>query len=166
MAVDKKPISLAELQRAVDVAASSHYRSPEEVAVLITLDQPSMGPRASVGVYHAGLGFDWEDGQFRLAPAERLVLSRKDRDIALEPGKHLSGGIRVTCCCRCGQRVAKTDVYCRHCGQRLKATRSSAAPCYKCSNKTECHLGRWPFIPGDGGVCVNFKVKEKTDGEV
>lgn len=114
-------MNLEELKKIIDHTIEGlKYEKPNEVPVLITLKEPSYGPRASSEIKYANLGFDWENGQFRIEPSEELV----------KKGNKLTDPKSVECrnyedrnyyfCPKCEQKINKNDVYCRYCGQRLK----------------------------------------------
>ena len=116
-------MTLSQLNEAVRQAVAGTLSDPDKVEVLISLDFSHLGPRASTGVASARLGFDWEDGQFRLEPADKLTTWRKDRDTALPPreqitddGRHV---LHTLCCPCCPNEVKRIDRYCPQCGQRL-----------------------------------------------
>lgn len=69
-------MNLKELKTYIDNIYNS-CRNPENISILITLCEGSIGPRASAGVKNMHLGFDWEHGQFRIEPEIPLV--RKDK---------------------------------------------------------------------------------------
>lgn len=48
--------------------------------VRIILSQPSIGGRASVGISDLYTGFDWESGQIRIEPDQKITSYNKDRD--------------------------------------------------------------------------------------
>lgn len=115
-------MNLKELKTIVDLTIK-HLQSnqkPEEIQVLITLSESSIGARASSGLKYAGLGFDWEHNQFRLESSKALV----------SKGNSLSDVKSVDCrnyegrnyyfCPKCQQKISKNDSYCRYCSQKLK----------------------------------------------
>ena len=63
-------MNLKELKNIVDFAIENlqHHQNPEEISVLITLSESSVGSRASSTIKYVGMGFDWEHGQFRIEP--------------------------------------------------------------------------------------------------
>jgi hypothetical protein len=114
-------LNLEEFKIIVDHTVDNlHHKKANEVPVLITLSESSMGARASSNVKYANMGFDWEHGQFRIEPDISLV--RK--------GNSLTDIKNVICrqyegknyyfCPRCQQKITKTDKYCRYCSQKLK----------------------------------------------
>ncbi|HAU86001.1 MAG TPA: hypothetical protein DCW90_11035 [Lachnospiraceae bacterium] len=70
-------MTLAELKKIVDSYCENKYTNPEEVNLIITLDEMSIGPRAGTGVENAFMGFDWEHNQFRIQPKDKLVRYNK-----------------------------------------------------------------------------------------
>lgn len=95
----------------------------KEENVVITVEEPSVGARACVGIQSALLGFDWETGQLRIEPQEPLVTYGKDRDIPVKAKIMTMDMGRVTRsarkCPSCGFRVYKEHRYCPMCGQRI-----------------------------------------------
>ena len=74
-------MTLAELKKIVDAYYEGKYVNPDEVNVIITLEEMSMGPRAGTGVESIFMGFDWESNQLRIQPKEKLVRYNKQSDI-------------------------------------------------------------------------------------
>lgn len=112
-------MNVGKLQWALDFALKTHRDLTTESPVLITVKAPSMGPRASVGVFSAGAGMDWENGEFRIEPDEKLFkTSRMDEKTGVL--EYNDNGKRWYACMRCRLRVSRTDNYCKHCGQRLQ----------------------------------------------
>lgn len=114
-------MNLEELKMIVDNTIKHlHYEKPNEVPVLITLTESSMGARAATSVRYANMGFDWEKGQFRLEPNEKLV----KRGNSLTDVKSVEcreyEGKKYYFCPRCQQKISKNDRYCRYCSQKLK----------------------------------------------
>ena len=46
---------------------------PDDLDVVITTCEHSIGGRAKVDVCHASRGFDWEGNQFRIEPVCKLI---------------------------------------------------------------------------------------------
>lgn len=88
--------------------------------VLITLSDSSIGGRASVGIQGLYTGMDWETGQLRIEPKEKIFRNIKRMDVPVGITRETSGGISFNACDKCRMKVAKDDMFCRHCGQRLK----------------------------------------------
>lgn len=79
-------MNLLELKNQVDFAIDNLHSSdnPEEIPVLITLSEPSLGARNSIGVKYVSIGVDWERNQFRILPETELVRRiNKDKNIKL-----------------------------------------------------------------------------------
>jgi hypothetical protein len=114
-------MNLKELKMIVDSTIENlRFEKPENVQVLITLSEMSMGPRASIAVRTAYLGFDWEHNQFRIEPVKALVTKGNNLTDTKSAIFWQSKGRKYYFCPSCHQNVAKNDYYCRHCGQKLK----------------------------------------------
>lgn len=115
-------MNLLELKKIIDYTIKNlhSYQHPQEIPVLITLSESSIGSRAASGIKYAGLGFDWERGQFRLEPTKTLVTKGN----ALNDKKSVKckqfEGRNFYFCPRCDSKIAKNDSYCRDCGQKLR----------------------------------------------
>lgn len=112
-------MTLAELKKTVDAYCEGEYVNPDEVNVIITLEEMSIGPRAGTGIENIFLGFDWEHNQLRIQPKEKLVRYNKQRDI---PKDILYYKLRdLHYCPTCQHPLKKTEVrnnkYCPFCGQ-------------------------------------------------
>lgn len=95
-------------------------QNSEEIPILITLSENSIGPRASCEIKSAGLGFDWEHNQFRIQPTDELV-HKENRYLDVKPVKCKQyDGRKYYVCSICQQKISKNDRYCRYCGQKLK----------------------------------------------
>jgi hypothetical protein len=88
--------------------------------VVITLSEPSVGGRMMTNVSHANAGFDWERGQFRIEPEEKIVRFGKSKEDVNTPiEKNYYGKVYFSCKV-CNVKVSKNDRYCKRCGQKLK----------------------------------------------
>lgn len=120
-------MTLSELKRNVDFAAMhlSKHLSPDEVTVLITTAEMSMGPRSSDGVKSAGMCFDFEAGEYRLNPVSGLVhvgnciADRKKRYITYVHIQDV-GPIPHFFCPTCSTESVKKDNFCKNCGQAFE----------------------------------------------
>lgn len=119
-----KTLNLRELKEYVEFLYE-HGCTGEE-PVLITLSQNSVGSRASTGITHITEGFDWESGQIRIEPEEKLLKKEKDRDNAMpvrvkEYDLHYKNGKKtiIRSCPICENHLKKDDRYCSRCGQRV-----------------------------------------------
>lgn len=112
-------MNLLEFKNIID-SRYSHCKNPEEVKVLITTADPSVGPRASCDISSIRIGFDWERNQLRLEPAIRLVREGRNFDDARKIYKENNN----FWCPRCTCLVNKTDKYCRSCGQKLQGVKN------------------------------------------
>jgi hypothetical protein len=98
-------------------------KQPQDIPVLITLSEPSMGARASCQVKYISMGIDWEHGQFRIEPNQPLVhMGNSLQDIKKAVQYDFIDSMSRKCywCPTCNQKVAKDDYYCRCCGQKLR----------------------------------------------
>lgn len=115
-------MNLEELKYDVDFAVNQlhEYENPKNIKVLINLSQSSVGARAFSEISYAGIGVDWEHGQFRIEPTKHLV--RKGHNFTnVKPiiCKEFNNR-KYYICPRCEGKVTKNDKYCRYCGQLLK----------------------------------------------
>lgn len=115
-------MNLLELQQNIEFTIKylNKWDEAKDIAVLITLSESSIGARASEKVKYAGVGIDWEHGQFRIEPEKPLV----------HKGNSLQDVKNVVCrpydgrnyyfCPRCENKISKNDKFCRECGQKLR----------------------------------------------
>ena len=113
-------MKLTRLADAVSVAMQ-HERHPENVDVVITTQLPyaTCGQLPCTGIASVGMGFDWEAGQFRITPEEKLMCVKHDvpqKVIAWEG---------VYCCPKCEHQLAvkrknASIRFCYSCGQAVK----------------------------------------------
>ena len=113
-------MKVEELKKIIDIYIEQGKGKDD---VVITLSNPSVGPRASTGISSIFPGFDWEQGQIRIEPKEKLITKDKDRDIPL-PIKHREYNLTnkkriVRTCPKCGGFVKVSNKYCPSCGQRI-----------------------------------------------
>ena len=112
-----------ELKDKVDFYVS---RGHEDDVVLITLANRSIGGRASTAVQNVVTGFDWEHGQIRIEPEEKLYREGRTKSNPLKT-------INIKCiydncvaikrhCPRCESSIRKDDCYCSKCGQKVVVT--------------------------------------------
>jgi len=116
-------MNLKELKTVVDSEINNlhSYEKPEDIPVLVTLSETSIGSRAASGIKYAGMGFDWEQGQFRLEPVMKLVRKGNTLNDAKLIKCEQYDGRNYYFCPRCDQKISKDDKYCRHCSQMLKS---------------------------------------------
>ena len=112
-------MTLKELKDSVDHVVGRAAGREDEIPVLVTLAEPSVGPRASAQVEFATMGFDWEANQFRLQADVDLVRKGRAQDDILPPHEYKADGMRVRRCSACNYKLRQNDRYCPHCGQRL-----------------------------------------------
>ena len=116
--IEKKPLNLKELQKNVNSIAEN--TNPEDISVIVTLDESSIGPRAGTKVMSAHLGFDWESDQFRIEVKDKIIRDHLKRDNVIKPLKREYNEQETFWCAKCNLLVDKKDNFCKHCGQRLK----------------------------------------------
>ena len=69
-------MKLKELKHKIDFVYKQYSNRADiadELDVVITTNESSIGGRAKVDVIHAGRGIDWERNQFRIEPACKLI---------------------------------------------------------------------------------------------
>lgn len=115
-------MNLQELKEIIDFEIENlrDYENPQNIQVLITINDRSIGGRASSAIRSVNMGFDWESGQLRISPVKQLISESSSRSIPVPTTKAESGGMTFTACAKCLMKVSKDDGYCRHCGQRLR----------------------------------------------
>ena len=92
-----------------------------EVPVLINLQEPSIGAGASDPIVSAYIGFDWEDGQFRLCSKNKIIHDELSRDVSKRIQTSKYNETPSYWCPRCGGHLSTNkDKYCSHCGQKLE----------------------------------------------
>lgn len=114
-------MTLAELKNAIDTTLRFE-KNPDNVNVVITTELPfaTCGQRPCVGVRCVGMGFDWEAGQFRITPDEKLMAVKHD---VPQPVMEWNENYH---CPKCEHmlsknRKKKTDIrFCSKCGQAVK----------------------------------------------
>lgn len=113
-----KDMNLKELKEIVDFEILN-VKNPEKIHVLITLSEPSVGVRAYTEVRDVGMGIDWEHGQFRILPSEKICRLGKSYHDAMFMRVTECEGRKYHFCPRCHERVKKSDNFCRTCGQTI-----------------------------------------------
>jgi hypothetical protein len=66
------------------------------------------------------MGFDWEHGQFRIEPKDKLVRIGNTLNDVKPPYDRQYDNRAYWWCQTCGCKVSKDDKFCRTCGQKLK----------------------------------------------
>ncbi|MFY9421518.1 MAG: zinc ribbon domain-containing protein [Bacilli bacterium] len=114
-------MNLKELKTIVDFTIENlqPHQKPEEIQVLITLSESSIGSRAASGISYIGMGFDWEHGQLRIEPSKKLVSKGNSLNDVKKVVQKEFEHRKYYVCPRCLQKIAKDDYYCRYCGQKL-----------------------------------------------
>lgn len=111
-------MNLAELARIINLNMQFE-RNPEKITVVITTKKPyaTCGSRPCTGVASAGMGFDFEDGQFRITPEESLMCIKHD-----VPQKVLEWR-DMFLCPKCEHKLSKRKnaniKFCSNCGQAI-----------------------------------------------
>lgn len=113
-------MKLTDLKRMVD-SLMIHGHGEDEV--LITTSELSFGARSSEKVSCVSAGFDWEQGQIRIAPSQELVhrgYTRNDLRPMYIRKQNINGRtLTERWCSQCDCFVHKDGRYCEHCGQRI-----------------------------------------------
>ena len=113
-------VKLTRLKEIIDSVVEVE-RHPENVEIVIDIELPyaTLGARPCVSVYCAGMGFDWEAGQFRITPEEKLMCRKHDapQDVIPHDGNYY--------CPKCHHLLSKkyknSDIhFCSVCGQEVK----------------------------------------------
>jgi len=115
-------MTLVELKKFVDFAVE-HSDKPEDIKVVITLANPSVGSRAYSEINYVGLGFDYEHGQFRIEPEDKLrkegrTLDDVDRMIVFQYLYDKKTTFSYHCP-NCEEKLPKTAHFCTKCGKRV-----------------------------------------------
>ena len=115
-------MNLLELKQNIEFTIKhlNEWDKAEDISVLITLSESSMGSRASEKVKYVGMGIDWEHGQFRLEPEKPLVHKGNSMQDVQSVACRLYDGRNYYFCPRCESKISKNDMFCRECGQKLK----------------------------------------------
>ena len=113
-------MKLVKLKEIVDFAMQQE-RHPETINVVITAELPYMtaGQKPYVGVKYAAMGFDWEAGQFRITPEEKVMACKHDGPQTVVEWRGMY------CCPKCETTLSKNrknwDIkYCYKCGRAVK----------------------------------------------
>lgn len=65
-------MNLSELKQRIDFIYNS-TRTPDNVEVVITTSESSIGGRAKCSICRIDKGFDWEHNQVRIEPTNKLI---------------------------------------------------------------------------------------------
>lgn len=113
-----------KLKELYEISKSLVEQGKAEDEVLITLSEPSVGARASAPINSIYAGFDWEHGQIRIEPKNKLINKLKDRDKQLDTKIMEYDSLGRKCIIRkcpvCENHLKKDDKYCSRCGQAIK----------------------------------------------
>lgn len=115
-------LNLRELKENIEFTIKNlkEYQKAEDIPVLITLSESSVGARASTNISCVGMGIDWEHGQFRIEPARAVVGKGNTLQDAKEIHCKKYDNRNYYFCPRCEGKISKNDKFCRYCGQKLK----------------------------------------------
>ena len=113
-------MTLRELKNAIDTVLQFE-KNPENIDVVISTELPyiTCGQRPCVDVRYVGLGFDWEQGQLRIEPKEKLMAVKHDvPQMVLEWHDNYH-------CPKCEYMISQgkkkdTIRFCAKCGQAVK----------------------------------------------
>ena len=116
-------MKLTELIGSIN-SALQFEKHPENIEVVISTELPyiTCGQRPCTGVKYVGMGFDWEYGQFRITPEEKLMCIKHDTpqmvmewrgyyhcpkcEYMISKGRKADG---IRFCSKCGQAVKWDD---------------------------------------------------------
>ena len=65
-------MNLSEFKQRIDFIYNS-TRTPDDIEVVITTSESSIGGRAKCDIYGIYKGFDWEHNQVRIEPMNKLI---------------------------------------------------------------------------------------------
>lgn len=107
-------MTFGDLKRKVDFLQKRCV--DENMPVLITLSDSSIGARAFSEISSITTGIDWENQQIRIEPAVKLYA-----DSRMESGliRESFSGVNFWACSKCRMKVSKDDLFCKHCGSRI-----------------------------------------------
>ena len=114
-------MKLKNLKEKVDYLYENKFGENE---VYITLSDISIGGRAKVSFDYIVNGFDWEKGEIRIEPNEKIIRYKNNRDNIIPPIQisYENNGRKTVIlnCPKCGTKLRKNDNFCFHCGQKVK----------------------------------------------
>ena len=114
-------MKLKQLKENVDYLIEKGFSENE---VYITLSDTSIGERAKVSFNYIVNGFDWESNQIRIEPNEKIIRYKNNRDNILPPKQKIyfikERKTIVLKCPKCETKLRKNDIFCFHCGQKVK----------------------------------------------
>lgn len=113
-------LSIGELKKILESMIEKDGRISQR-PLLITTNDESVCGREYVTVTNITQGGDWEKGQIRITTNEPIIRKHNSKDVKkdklLITEKYT--GKRYARCSSCNGRIARTDKYCKHCGQRF-----------------------------------------------
>ena len=113
-------MNLLSLINAISSALQVEKRKPEDIDVVITTELPYMtcGQRPCTGVHYACMGFDWEAGQFRITPEDKLIAVK--HDVPQQVREWNNNYHCPKCEHMLAKRKNKSIRFCSNCGQAVK----------------------------------------------
>lgn len=112
-------MNLKQLKEIVDFQYNKSKIIKEDIQVVITLKDPSVGGRAFSSITDINMGIDWESNELRIEPKKRLF-SEENRMSSVKPVIEKEFNNRkYHVCPNCLQKIIKSDCFCRYCGQKL-----------------------------------------------
>ena len=114
-------MNLLQLAKAINNTLQVERKNPEDIEVVITTQLPyaTCGQLPCTGITCVGMGFDWEAGQFRITPEEKLMAVRHD---VPQPVMEWRGNYHCPKCEYMISKGHKSDAvrFCSKCGQAVK----------------------------------------------
>lgn len=115
-------MNLLKLKQIVDLSFNTTHE-PESVSVVITTCGESVGAREFSDVSFVGLGFDYEHGQLRIEPNDKLYKENKTskdaQQILLIEYLYDKRKSQSYHCPICKAKVPSDSKYCSYCGKSL-----------------------------------------------
>lgn len=112
--------TLKDLQENVnDVVSHLQGEKPEDIQVVISLKEPSIGTSAASPLSMAYKGFDWDSGRYILYAKDELIREHVSRDKVI-PAVLRKYETDLYFCQKCNCIVDEKDYFCKHCGQKMR----------------------------------------------
>lgn len=114
--------SLEEFKNEIDSVYDNvkKHSNPKEIQILITTSENTVGARSCCKIDGVSIGFDFESGQVRIEPSIPLLKEKNSRLIAKSPIQKTLNNKKYYVCSSCLLKISKSDIFCKHCGQKLK----------------------------------------------